>query len=241
MHYQNTYRGFENAENALKLVRSATALWDALGKDDAYVKGMSRNAILLFNQESFEDSIKINRRIVDFIGSPVTSFTEDQIGWAVLRIADCFKVLEEWEESLEWLDSTRIFGINSTHGGNTWYYSLKAHALYQLDRHEEAFGVAETALRQTKNEEANIYTARLYEIKAKVSLEQNRPDKERHLAHAISLLLAFGEDDKARAMSIYFKPDFTTQPTSSILGEQPVEKTSSFDEPSTFRLQTLNE
>jgi hypothetical protein len=55
---------------------------------------------------------------------------------------------------------------------------------------------------------------------------------------ALSLHLAFGDDDKARELSVYFKPDFTTQPTSSILGEQPAGKLSTFDEPSVFDFQT---
>jgi len=121
------------------------------------------------------------------------------------------------------LESSSLFGKDSTHTGNVWYYSLKSKALFALDRHEEALGVAETALAGVRNDEVNFHIAHLYEIKARVSMEQDRSDKERHLAHAIALLLAFGETDKARELSEYFKPDFSPQKPDNILVEENAE------------------
>jgi hypothetical protein len=118
------------------------------------------------------------------------------------------------------LDATKLFGKDSTHSGNAWFYSLKAAALYQLNLREEALGVADTGLSLTNNEEVDLYTATLYEIKARVSLEQNRPDKERHLAHAIALLLAFNYSTKARELSEYFKPDFSPPKSDNILSDE---------------------
>ena len=144
--------------------------------------------------------------------------------YAQLRKADDFVPLELWDSVLETLNSTNQFGQTSTHSGNLWFYALKARALYALNRHEEAMGIADSGLALTEESGVNNNTAYLYEIKARVSLEQNRPDKERHLAHAISLHLAFGDVDKARELSEYFKPNFTPQSKSGdviITNERP--------------------
>jgi tetratricopeptide (TPR) repeat protein len=133
---------------------------------------------------------------------------------------ECYGVREQWDIALELLESTDMFGQDSQHQANNWFYSLKARALYALERHEEAMGVADTALAQTKNEEVDLSTAQLYEIRARVSLEQNRPDKERQIAHAIALLLAFGETSKARELSDYFKPDFSPRKSDNILVDE---------------------
>jgi tetratricopeptide (TPR) repeat protein len=124
-------------------------------------------------------------------------------------LVDCLRQRGEFETALSLIQATDLFGINSKHSGKNWHYSLKARILYALSRHEEAMGVADTALSQTSDEDVNSQTAYLYEIKARVSLELNRPDKERHLAHAIALHLAFGETRLARELSEYFKPKFT--------------------------------
>lgn len=218
-----TYRGDENLDSALSLARSATSLWDALGSDRAYIKGLQRIAILLFSQDDFWTSIENNQRIIDFCQNSDEEYFINSFGWAILRMVDCFQVLDNWEKSLEHLDATKLFGKDSMHSGNAWYYSLKATALHELNRHEEALGVADTGLSLTSNDEVNIYTARLYEIKARVSLEQNRPDKERHLAHAIALLLAFNYSAKARELSEYFKPDFSPPKSDNILSDETVD------------------
>lgn len=224
-----TNRGTESINVALDLTRSATSLWDALGKDSAYIKGLTRIAILLFSMEDFEAAIDMNKRIMDFIGTLDNSDMLESYGWALLRMIDCHQVLENWDTALEQLEATEMFGQESEHPGNIWYYSLKAKSLYALDRHEEAMGVADAALAQTKNEGVNFNTAQLYEVKARVSLEQNRPDKERHLAHGIALLLAFGETDKARDLSDYFKPDFSPPKSDNILVDESTENMRSLE------------
>jgi len=218
-----TYRGSDSVDTALELTRSAVSLWDALGRDVSYIKGLQRIAILLFSKDDFIGSIEINKRIMDFTSDQNEASGVESFGWALLRMIDCYEVLTEWEVALENIMSASMFGNESTHSGNIWFYSLKAKALYALDRHEEAMGVADTALAQIKNEEVDFNTAQLYEIKARVSLEQNRPDKERHLAHGIALLLAFGETDKARELSEYFKPDFTPPKSDNILVDEGTE------------------
>ena len=228
-----TYRGDANLDKALNLVRSATVLWDALGRDSAYIKGLSRTAILLFSKEEYFAAIEMNIRIINFIESMDLENIEENYGWSILRTVDCYMMIQDWDSALKWLDYAPIFGNESKHEGNNWFYSLKARTLYQLDRHEEAMGVADAALAQTKNDDANSNTAYLYEIKAKVSLEQNRPDKERHLAHAISLHLAFGETEKARELSTYFKPDFTPAQVTGILNQE-AEKLSTVEETPSF-------
>jgi tetratricopeptide (TPR) repeat protein len=215
-----TYRGDENLVSAISLARSATSLWDALGSDRAYIKGLQRIAILLFSQGDFWTSIETNQRIIDFCRNSDEDYLINSFGWAILRMVDCFQALGNWEKSLEHLDATKLFGKDSTHSGNAWFYSLKAAALYQLNLREEALGVADTGLSLTNNEEVDLYTATLYEIKARVSLEQNRPDKERHLAHAIALLLAFNYSTKARELSEYFKPDFSPPKSDNILSDE---------------------
>jgi tetratricopeptide (TPR) repeat protein len=195
-------------------------LWDALGKDTSYLKGLQRTAILLFSKQDFFTSIEVNQRIIDFIESGEDLLHAESLGWALLRMVDCYQEVQNYEYSIELLDSRETFGKESKHPGNTWFYSLKAKALYALGRHEEAMGVADTALSQTNNDEVDINTAFLYEVKARVSLEQNRPDRERHLAHAIALLLAFGESKKATELSDYFKPDFSPPKSDNILVDQ---------------------
>lgn len=215
-----TYRGDDYLDTALELTRSATSLWDALGNDSSYIKGLQRTAILLFSKQEFLESIVVNQRIVDFVNSFDEPSTFESLGWALLRMIDCYQEIQNYEYSLELLDKTDLFGADSQHSAKRWFYSLKAKALYALGSHEEALGVAESALSQTSNDEVNFNTAYLYEVKARVSLEQNRPDKERHLAHAIALLLAFGESAKATELSEYFKPDFSPPKSDNILNDE---------------------
>jgi tetratricopeptide (TPR) repeat protein len=214
MSISRTYVGYSQVEEALKYARSATSLWDALGLTSSYIRGLERQSILLFTAERYLDAADMNDRIVAEIGESDSSHFLNLKGYAQLRKADDFVPLLMWDSVLETLNSTDQFGQTSTHAGNLWFYSLKARALYALNRHEEAMGIADSGLALTEDSIVNINTAYLYEIKARVSLEQNRPDKERHLAHAISLHLAFGEVDQARELSEYFKPNFTPQPKS---------------------------
>ena len=86
--------------------------------------------------------------------------------------------------------------------------SLRARSLYALGMVEEALGVADSALAATEDDDVNLSTALLYEIKARVGLAQTRPDRERHLAHAIALLLAFGQVESATELAAHFKPSF---------------------------------
>ena len=71
------------------------------------------------------------------------------------------------------------------------------------------FSIAEAALAETEDADVNSNTAYLYEIKARASLQRELPDRERHLAHAIALHLAVGEDDIARELADYFRPSFS--------------------------------
>lgn len=215
-----TYRGDSALDTALELTRSATSLWDALGKDSSYIKGLQRTAILLFSKHDYQESIAVNQRIIDFVNTFDEPETYESLGWALLRMIDCYQEIQNFEFSLELLEATDLFGSESQHSANRWFYSLKAKALYALGAHEEALGVAESALAQTSNDEVDFNTAYLYEVKARVSLEQNRPDKERHLAHAIALLLAFGESEKATELSEYFKPDFAPPKLDNILTDE---------------------
>jgi tetratricopeptide (TPR) repeat protein len=219
-----TYRGNDMLDHAIDLARTATSLWDATGNDTSYLRGLQRVAILLAAKEDYGSAIDNNNRIIDFISSKGGESYQIQLGWAQLRNATCYQNSYMWEFSLMKLEETKLFGPSSSHMGNTWYYSLKALALYELDRHEEALGVADTGLSLTGNDDVDEDTAVLYEIKARVSLEQDRPDKERHLAHAIALLLAFGKTEKARELSDYFKPDFSPQVRDSILSGDSVEQ-----------------
>jgi tetratricopeptide (TPR) repeat protein len=215
-----TYKDDTDLDESLELTRSATSLWDALGDNDSYIKGLQRISILLFSKAEYAQSIEVNRRIMDFCLSIENEPYMVNYGWALLRMVDCYQALQEWTIALESIESTDMFGNSSDHPGTIWFYSLKAKSLFALNRHEEAMGVADTALALTNNDEVSFYTAHLYEIKARVSLEQERPDKERHLAHAIALLLAFGETDTARELSEYFKPDFSPAKVDNILAEE---------------------
>lgn len=215
-----TYRGENSIDTALELTRSATSLWDALGKDSSYIKGLQRTAILLFSKQDYHESIAVNQRIIDFVNTFEDPESYESLGWALLRMIDCYQEIGNFEYSLQLLEDTTLFGPESQHSAKRWFYSLKAKALYALGAHEEALGVAESALAQTSNDEVDFNTAYLYEIKARVSLEQNRPDKERHLAHAIALLLAFGESSKATELSEYFKPDFSPPKSDNILTDE---------------------
>ena len=211
MWISRTYVGYSHVEEALKCARSATSLWDALGQGANYIRGLERQSILLYTAKRYIDAAEMNDRIISEIGESDDASFINMKGYAQLRKADDFVPLFMWDSVLETLNSTNQFGQTSTHSGNLWFYALKARALYALNRHEEAMGIADSGLALTQDSSVNINTAYLYEIKARVSLEQNRPDKERHLAHAISLHLAFGEDDQARELSEYFKPNFTPQ------------------------------
>ena len=213
-----TYRRDDEINFALENVRSAISLWDALGNDKSYIKGLEKLSILLFN-EDLDAAIEINQRLINFIATPDNDYEIGSYGWALLRLVDCLRLRDDFENGLSLLESTDLFGLNSTHSGNNWYYSLKSRMLYALGRHDEAMGVADTALSQTVDESVSSHTAYLYEIKARVSLEQNRPDKERHLAHAIALHLAFGETNLARDLSSYFKPKFSPAPRDLIMSD----------------------
>ena len=224
MSISKTYLGYSFVEDALKFARSATSLWDALGQVSSYIRGLERQSILLFTGERYLEAADMDDRIISEIGETEDSHFLNMKIYAQLRKADDFVPLELWDSVLETLNSTNQFGQTSTHSGNLWFYALKARALYALNRHEEAMGIADSGLALTEESGVNNNTAYLYEIKARVSLEQNRPDKERHLAHAISLHLAFGDVDKARELSEYFKPNFTPQSKSGdviITNERP--------------------
>ena len=216
-----TYRGPEGLDDALSLTRTAASLWDAIGYNRAYLNALQRIAILLYSKEEYYSSIENNRRIMemtkDFSAHPDNA---DAYGWALLRMVDCYRVLDEDQTSLDFMDSTDLFGPDSTHSANLWFYSLKARALFELNRHEEALGVADTGLSLTGNDDVSDWTASLYAVKAEVSMEQNRPDKERHLAHAIALLLAFDRPAQASRLSEYFKPDFSPKKQDNILTDE---------------------
>jgi tetratricopeptide (TPR) repeat protein len=216
-----TYRGPEGLDDALNLTRTAASLWDAIGYNRAYLSALQRIAILLYSKEEYYSSIENNRRIME-ITKDFTEHSEnaDAYGWALLRMVDCYRVLDEDQTSLDFMDSTDLFGPESTHGANLWFYSLKARALFSLNRHEEALGVADTGLSLTGNDDVSDWTASLYAVKAEVSMEQNRPDKERHLAHAIALLLAFDRPIQASKLSEYFKPDFSPKKQDNILTDE---------------------
>lgn len=223
--YFSICRTYNNdSDQALENVRSAISLWDALGNDTSYTRGLGKLATLLFAKDDLEAAVEINNRIIDFIGRPSNEHQTEVVGWAILRLADCYREAEEYEQALAALHSVDTFGLGSLHPGNNIFYGLKARSLYALGRHEEALGVADTALSQTVDEEVSYETAYLYEIKARVSLEQDRPDKERHLAHAIALLLAFDETHKARDLSSYFKPNFARVNEDEILSQVAVAK-----------------
>lgn len=202
---------------ALENLRSAISLWDALGNDRSYLKGLEKLSILLFSKGDIKGAIETNIRIIESVNEEESVFETEVLGWALLRLSDCYRVEEDLNQALEILESSDIFGQYSIHLGNNWFYSLKARVLYALGRHEEAMGVADTALSRTEDKDVSSHTAYLYEIKARVSLEQDRPDKERHLAHAIALHLAFGETRLARELSDYFKPRFSPIAADSII------------------------
>ena len=221
--YYAICRTFGNNEDEIDIAidntRSAISLWDALGNDKSYQKGLERLAILLFTKGDIAAAIEINSRLIQFVDQPSNLYEAEILGWALLRLADCYRVIDDLNSALDLLESNDIFGNTSSHPGNNWFYSLKARILYALDRHEEAMGVADTALSRTSDKDVSSHTAYLYEIKARVSLEQDRPDKERHLAHAIALHLAFGETHLARDLSSYFKPNFAPIEVDAILSD----------------------
>ena len=212
MTLSRTFVGYENVDTALRYARSATSLWDALGETNSYIRGLERQSILLFTGKMYLEAADLNQRIVNEIGETENPELLINKGWAQIRKADDYVDLGAWDLVWETLEGTDQFGQNSKHPANLWFYSLKARALYALNKHEEAMGIADSGLSLTEDHRVDLQTAFLYEIKARVSLEQNRPDKERHLAHAISLHLAFGEHEKARELSEYFKPNFTPLP-----------------------------
>jgi tetratricopeptide (TPR) repeat protein len=142
-------------DHAIDLARTATSLWDATGNDTSYLRGLQRVAILLAAKEDYGSAIDNNNRIIDFISSKGDDSYQIQLGWAQLRNATCYQNSYMWEFSLMKLEETKLFGPASSHMGNTWYYSLKALALYELDRHEEALGVADTGLSLTGNDDVD--------------------------------------------------------------------------------------
>ncbi len=234
-----TYRDDSEIENALNHARAATSLFDALGRDVSYIKGLARIAYLLFSAERYFDAIEINQRIIDSIGEPTSENSAFSAGWAELRIADTWIQLNRWDLVLEKLEESRHFGHSSTHPGRWWFAAMKARALYALDRHEEAMGVADAGLALTQDSDVSRHTAYLYEIKARVFLELGKPDRERHLAHAISLHLALGDTAIARELAEYFKPDFSPQIEESILN--PVtDSGKKSEEPISFGFKPLN-
>jgi tetratricopeptide (TPR) repeat protein len=201
---------------ALELARSASALWDGLGEDAEYLRNQAFVSRLYYGMHRYEDAIRVNDRIVRLAQHHDDAEMQSLGGWALLRMADDYLAMDEWDSVLEVLDQDGYWDGAPDLVGRLWKSTIAARALYALGREDEALAVAEAALAETDDDDVNSNTAYLYEIKARVGLRQERPDFERHIAHAIALHLAAGDDDRARDLADYFRPTFSHPPQGGV-------------------------
>ena len=195
--------------DAIDSARTASTLWDALGREYDYLRMQGFLSRLLYAQGQFNDAIRVNQRIIAASHGSANEDIQSQGGWALLRMADNHLALESWAQVLSVLDGDTYWTGSEETSGRLWMATMRARALFALGKSEEALGVADSALAATEDGDVNSNTAYLYEIKARVGLAQMRPDRERHLTHAIALHLAVGEDDVARDLADYFRPSFS--------------------------------
>jgi len=128
------------------------------------------------------------------------------IYWVGLHLADNLLELERFQELLDLTEELDDSRAEPSPKNLVWKKTLRARALYALDKDVEALGEAESALALTTDESLNATTAYLYEIRAYVEISSGQKSGERDLAHAIAIHLAAGSDNEARELADYFMP-----------------------------------
>ena len=191
---------------SLSKFEQAQSLLDSLGEDHAVRYCKMRRSQLLHDHGDFQSAERLSRQVyVDVVANE--DFNDHSyIYWVGLHLADNLLELERYQDLLDLtaeLDDSRA---EPSPRNLVWKKTLRARALYALDKDVEALSEAESALALTTDESLNATTAYLYEIRAYVELNNGKKSGERDLAHAIAIHLAAGADNEARELADYFMP-----------------------------------
>jgi tetratricopeptide (TPR) repeat protein len=201
-------------DEAMKSFLQARALADVNGKDELSVDAEVARAISLHRSRRYEDARLLNLRILSGLESNLSSDNNDTAHRVRVRAADNSLALNEWENAIYLLDQLPDYpNFEPVLQIVIWAMSIRARALFELGRFEEAYRVADNAIGETNESLINWVTAYLYEVRGKILLFDENRDGIQDLAHAIALHLANDEDNQARILSEYFLPtnDFSRQ------------------------------
>ncbi|MBU6348255.1 MAG: tetratricopeptide repeat protein, partial [Actinomycetales bacterium] len=197
--------------DALAKFEQAQSLLDSLGEDHAVRQCKMRRSQLLHDHEDFQGAERLARQVYVEVNSDENFKDESYKYWVGLHLADNLLELERYQDLLDLsteLDDSRA---EPSARNLIWKKTLRARALYALDKDLEALAEAESALALTTDETINATTAYLYEIKAYLELNDGKKAGERDLAHAIAIHLAAGADNEARELADYFLPKLNPQ------------------------------
>jgi tetratricopeptide (TPR) repeat protein len=192
--------------DSLSKFEQAQSLLDSLGEDHAVRYCKMRRSQLLHDQNDFQIAERLARQVfVDVVANE--NFNDHSyIYWVGLHLADNLLELERFQDLLDLTSELDDSRAEPSPRNLVWKKTLRARALYALDKDVEALGEAESALSLTTDESLNATTAYLYEIRAYVELSSGKKSGERDLAHAIAIHLAAGADNEARELADYFMP-----------------------------------
>lgn len=193
-------------KDALTSFERAQSLLDSLGDDSQVRYCKMRRSYLLHQLGDFPGAERLTSQVYLEVKNEADPENAGYEYWVGLYEAGNLLELDKFEEVL-----TLTSELNETSGKPTpknlvWKHTLRARALYYLDRNKEAHAEAEAALALLTDDIMDADTAYLYEIRAYVLINDGKKSGERDLAHAIAIHLAAGQVDEARTLAEYFIP-----------------------------------
>ena len=193
-------------EESLIRFEQAQSLLDSLGDDHAVRYCKMRRSQLLHDMGDFLNAERLSRQVYVEVTNEGSFDDHGYVYWVGLHVADNLLELDRYQELLDLTNELDDSRADASLHNLVWKKTLRARALFALDKDIEALSEAESALALTTNETLNPSTAYLYEIRALVELSKGQEIGERDLAHAIAIHLAAGADNEARALADYFLP-----------------------------------
>lgn len=193
-------------EESLARFEQAQSLLDSLGDDHAARYCKMRRSQILHDMGDFLNAERLSRQVFVEVTNNSNFDDHGYIYWVGLHLADNLLELDRHQDLLDLTNELDDSRAETSEKNLVWKKTLRARALFALDKDVEAFAEAEAALALTTDDTLNPTTAYLYEIRALVELSNGQKAGERDLAHAIAIHLAAGADNEARNLADYFMP-----------------------------------
>jgi len=194
-------------DEAIKSFLQARALADVNGKDFLSVDSDVARAITLHRSKRFDEARDLNLRILNELEAELDPDYFDTAHRVRVRAADNSLELNDWDAVINILNGLPDYpNFQPVLQIVIWSMSIRARALFEMGKFEDAYRVADDAIGETTEDLINWVTAHLYEVRGKILLFEEDRGGIQDLAHAIALHLANSEDEKARLLSEYFLP-----------------------------------